>query len=68
MIDRFLEQIVRDLGVNGLLIIGLYFALGRFLMYLASSIMQVSKSLNVIIELMKDCDLRCIKKSGELLK
>ena len=63
MIDKIIEQVIRDLGIQGILLVGLYFALGRFLLNLSTTIKDVNNSLISILECMRNCNFNCVKQS-----
>jgi len=65
MIDKIIEQIVKDLGVNGLLLIGLYFAIGRFILQLTKTMANMNRTLIQIFSCMDNCKYNSLKKSEE---
>ena len=52
MIERFFEKLINELGANGLLIIGLYFALYRPLNSMAKHVKKINEELGAILELL----------------
>jgi len=53
MIDEFLQAIVRELGPQGLLIVGLYFLLYKPLRRMAASLKTINDELGEIVTLLK---------------
>lgn len=58
MIEKIIENIVKDLGPTGLLVLGLYFALGRPLTKMAKHISRINDEIGEIINLLNRIDSR----------
>ena len=54
MIERFLEKLIEELGATGILVIGLYFVLGRPLFVIAKHMTIINEEIGQIIQLIKD--------------
>lgn len=52
MIEHFCQQIVRDLGPTGLLVLGLYWALGRPLSRMARHLSKINDEIGEVIKLL----------------
>ena len=53
MIETLCEQIIKELGVTGLLILGLYWTLGKHLLKMSNSLTNINHELGEIITLLK---------------
>ena len=58
MLQNFIENIIKDLGPTGLLVIGLYFALGRPLTKMAKHLSRINDEIGQIITLLNRMDAR----------
>lgn len=45
MIDKVMQQLIAELGINGVLILGLYFTLGRYLIQLSTATKKMTEIL-----------------------
>jgi hypothetical protein len=58
MIEKVVESIVKDLDPTGLLVLGLYWALGRPLSKMARGISRINEEIGEIIKLLIRMDER----------
>ncbi len=66
MIDAFLKAIVNELGPLGLLIIGLYWVLGKHLKKISNCIERINHNTTKMIEIVERCaDRICDKLDGK---
>ena len=54
MIEQFFEQLIKELGATGLLVIGLYFILYRPLTSIAKHTKKINDELGYIITMLKN--------------
>lgn len=65
MFEKIMELIVKDLGPTGLLIVGLYFVLGRHITKICQHIAVINNEIGKINESIKACaDRICDKLNG----
>ena len=66
MIDTFLKTIINELGPIGLLIVGLYFVLGKHLKEISYHIKVINLEIGRLEEALKSCtDRICDKLDGK---
>lgn len=53
MIEQFFEQVVGELGVTGLLILGLYFTLGKHLLKMSRCLDNINREIGEIRDYLK---------------
>ncbi len=58
MLQTAIESIIKDLGPTGLLVLGLYFALGRPLTKMAKHLSRINDEIGEIIKLLNRMDAR----------
>ena len=63
MIEKIIDSIVKDLGPTGLLVLGLYWALGRPLSRISRHLSHINEEITKIIELLIRIDERNHGKS-----
>lgn len=58
MIEKIVDSIVKDLGPTGLLVLGLYWALGRPLSRISRHLSRINEEISEIIKLLIRIDER----------
>jgi len=65
MIERFFEKLINELGANGLLIIGLYFALYRPLNSMSKHVKKINEELGELLRLLGRVKIKEVELDNE---